>query len=78
MYLTIYPIRNFSEENLGKDVLFQPRKALQYTPMIGGTSSDGSVTDKKNPDYGATISYFIKDAFTSLTAQRIKKENVAA
>ena len=72
------PLRNFSEEKLNKDVLFAPRKALQYTPMIGGTSSDGGASFKrKNPEYGATISYFIKDGFKSLSAQRTKKENSA-
>lgn len=73
------PIRKFSEESLNKEaVLFESRKALQYTPMIGGTSSDGASSFKRNnPKYGATISYYVKDGYKSLTSQRIKKEKSA-
>ena len=72
-------IRKFSEESLNKEaVLFESRKALQYTPMIGGTSSDGASSFKRNnPKYGATISYYVKDGYKSLTSQRIKKEKSA-
>ena len=72
------PLRNFSEEKLNKDVLAEPRKHYN-TPMIGGTSIDGGASFKrKNPAYGSTISYFIKDGFKSLTAQRTKKKMLRA
>ena len=71
------PIRNFSENSLNQEaVLFDPRKALQYTPEIGGTRSDGSASFKReNPKYGTTISYFIKDGYKSLTQKRNELEN---
>ena len=41
------PIRDFTENSLNQEaVLFEPRKALQYTPEIGGTRSDGSASFK--------------------------------
>ena len=73
------PIRNFTENSLNQEaVLFEPRKALQYSPEIGGTRSDGSASFKtENPKYGATISYYIKEGYKSLTQKRIEKENSA-
>ena len=71
------PIRNFTEDSLNQEaVLFEPRKALQYTPEIGGTSSDGSASFKtENPKYGTIISYYIKEGYKTLDQKRIEKEN---
>ena len=73
------PIRNFTEDSLNQEaVLFEPRKALQYTPEIGGTSSDGSASFKtENPKYGTIISYYIKEGYKTLAQKRIEKENSA-
>ena len=48
------PIRDFTENSLNQEaVLFESKKALQYTPEIGGTRSDGSASFKtQNPKYG--------------------------
>jgi hypothetical protein len=45
-------LRNLSERSLKQDgILFQPRTALQYQPLIGGTSSQGaSFFTSKNPE----------------------------
>ena len=73
------PIRNFTEDSLNQEaVLFEPRKALQYTPEIGGTSSDGSASFRtENPKYGTIISYYIKEGYKTLAQKRIEKENSA-
>ena len=73
------PIRNFSKNSLNqKAVLYEPRKALQYTPEIGGTRSGGSASFKtENPKYGTTISYYIKDGYKSLAQKRVENENSA-
>ena len=42
-------------------VSVQPRTALQYKPLEGGTSSQGASFFTSNPEYGALFLYFIKD-----------------
>ena len=69
-------LRDLSEETLSKDgVIFKPRKALQFNQIPGGTSSDGGQTYyAKNPQYGASITYFVKDAPSSMKSVRKKSE----
>ena len=69
-------LRNISKSSLEQDgVLFQPRTALQYQPLIGGTSSQGaSFFTSKNPEYGALIRYFIKDDSPSNKTKRQESE----
>ena len=69
-------LRDLSEETLSKDgVIFKPRKALQFNQIPGGTSSDGGQTYyAKNPQYGASITYFVKDAPSSMKSERKKSE----
>ncbi len=69
-------LRDLSEETLSKDgVIFKPRKALQFNQIPGGTSSDGGQTYyAKNPEYGASITYFVKDAPSSMKSERKKSE----
>ena len=69
-------LRNLSERSLEQDgILFQPRTALQYQPLIGGTSSQGaSFFTSKNPDYGALIRYYIKDDYPSNKTKRKERE----
>ena len=70
------PLRNMTQENLTNDgVIFKPRKALQFNQIYGGTSSDGGQTYyAKNPEYGASITYYVKDAPESMKAKRKKSE----
>ncbi len=69
------PLRNISPNNLSKPVLFKPKKALQYKPIRGGTSSQGgSFFTAKNPDYGAIFTYYLPENFESLKTKRQKSE----
>ena len=70
------PLRDMNEENLSNEgVIFEPRKALQYNQVFGGTSSDGGQTYyASNPQYGANITYYVKDAPESLKSKRKKSE----
>lgn len=68
-------LRNISPNDLDSAKLFKPKKALQYQPITGGTSSQGANYFKaKNPDYGATFSYYLPKDFESKKAIRQKKE----
>ena len=69
-------LRNISESSLKQDgILFQPRTALQYKPLDGGTSSQGaSFFTSKNPEYGALFRYFIKDDNPSNKTKRQERE----
>ena len=56
-------------------VIFEPRKALQFNQVYGGTSSDGGQTYyADNPRYGANITYFVKEAPSSMKSKRAKSE----
>ena len=70
------PLRDMTEENLSSEgVIFEPRKALQYNQVFGGTSSDGGQTYyASNPQYGANITYYVKDAPESMKSKRKKSE----
>ncbi len=69
-------LRNISENSLEQNgILFQPRTALQYQPLVGGTSSQGaSFFTSKNPEYGALLRYFIKDDYPSIKTKRQERE----
>ncbi|MFS4482125.1 VPS10 domain-containing protein [Hyunsoonleella sp. 2307UL5-6] len=69
------PLRNLDSDALSKATLFKPKKALQYKPISGGTSSQGSsFFTSKNPEYGAIFTYYLPDNFLSLKAKRQKLE----
>ncbi|PWH81788.1 glycosyl hydrolase [Algibacter marinivivus] len=69
------PLRNVTPNTLANPTLFKPKKALQYKPISGGTSSQGaSYFTAKNPDYGAIFTYYIPENFESLKAKRKKTE----
>ena len=74
-------LRDLDSELMKKDgYIFKPRKALQYNQIYGGTSSDGGQTYyAKNPEYGANIKFYVKDAPKSLKQKRKKteKENMS-
>lgn len=69
------PLRTANASTLSKPQLYKPRKALQYKPISGGTSSQGaSYFTAKNPDFGATFTYYLPENFQGLKAQRQKRE----
>lgn len=69
------PLRTMNPDGFTKPNLFKPRKALQYKPISGGTSSQGaSYFTAKNPDYGAIFTYYLPDNFKSIKSKRQKSE----
>ena len=70
-------LRKINTETVSKNaMLFEPRKALQYNQIIGGTTSDGmSSYYAKNPRYGANIKYYIKEGESSIRSERIARES---
>lgn len=71
------PLRSINSSTINKAQLFKPRKALQYQPISGGTSSQGaSFFTAENPDYGALFTYYIPENFDSLKSKRQKKEKL--
>ncbi|WP_203257822.1 WD40/YVTN/BNR-like repeat-containing protein [Hyunsoonleella ulvae] len=68
-------LRNLDEKSLATPMLFKPRKALQYKPVRGGTSSQGaSYYTAKNPDYGAVFTYYLPEGFQSGMEKRQRRE----
>ncbi|NNC51074.1 MAG: glycosyl hydrolase [Flaviramulus sp.] len=69
------PLRAMNADAFSKPLLFQPKKALQYKPVSGGTSSQGASFFKaKNPEYGAIFTYYLPEKFENLKAKRKEKE----
>ncbi|GIR95331.1 MAG: hypothetical protein CM15mP98_03010 [Paracoccaceae bacterium] len=70
-------LRKINAETLSKEgFIFEPRRALQYNQVSGGTTSDGmSSYYAKNPRYGANIKYYIKESEASLRSKRIARES---
>ena len=71
------PLRSINPSTINKAQLYKPRKALQYQPINGGTSSQGaSFYTAENPDYGALFTYYIPENFDNLKSKRQKKEKL--
>ena len=70
-------LRKINSETMEKDAfIFEPRKALQYNQVSGGTTSDGmSSYYAKNPRYGANIKYYVKESEATLRSKRIARES---
>ncbi|MSP84265.1 MAG: glycosyl hydrolase [Flavobacteriaceae bacterium] len=69
------PLRAMKKTFLENPMLFKPRKALQYKPISGGTSSQGeSNFTAPNPDFGALFTYYLPENFESLKDKREKQE----
>ncbi len=74
------PLRTLSKENLDKKAhIFPIRRALEYiesNPLgLRGIGSQGkSHYASKNPDFGATFTYYLKETPKSLKDQRKEKE----
>ncbi|WP_445957191.1 VPS10 domain-containing protein [Yeosuana sp.] len=68
-------LREINEASVSKAQLFKPRKALQYEPIRGGTSSQGgSYFTANNPDFGAIFTYYLPESFDSKKSKRQKNE----
>ena len=55
-------LRFLSASSLKNNLVFTPRKALQYNPIRSGSTSQGSNKYyAKNPDYGAILTFYMSD-----------------
>lgn len=69
------PLRNFSKEILDKEGYIYPVKDGKMFVQSEGFDNQGSMYFKaKNPDFGATIYYYVKEVPESLKSIRQKKE----
>ncbi len=68
-------LRFLSSNSLNSDLVFTPRKALQYSPIRSGSSSQGSNTYyAKNPDYGAIFTFYLSDEVLTKKQKRNNRE----
>ena len=68
-------LRFISANSLKDNLVFTPRKALQYNPIRPGSSSQGSNTFyAKNPDYGAIFTFYMSDEILTKKQNRLKVE----
>jgi len=70
------PLRKLNQETLRQEAFLLPiQDALQYVPysLTGRAWGDSHITSL-NPDYGATITYYIKTGATTRKQQRRKTE----
>jgi hypothetical protein len=64
-----------SPESLKNNLVFSPRKALQYNPIRSGSTSQGSNTFyAKNPDYGVIFTFYLNDDLLTKKEKRKKAE----
>jgi photosystem II stability/assembly factor-like uncharacterized protein len=76
-------LRNLSKETLEKEaVLHQPRKAYWYFPKSPlGDNGKAFQGDQyylaENPPFGAEFTYYLKESYTTPSAERKKKEKEA-
>ena len=69
------PIRNFRKEILAAQGYIFPVKDAKMFVQSSGFDNQGSTYFKSpNPDYGATITYYVKDVPKTLKAIRAEKE----
>ena len=68
-------LRFISANSLKDNLVFTPRKALQYNPIRPGSSSQGSNTYyAKNPAYGAIFTFYMSDEILTKKQNRLKVE----
>ncbi|MFL2592471.1 MAG: hypothetical protein ACJ0PK_04215 [Flavobacteriaceae bacterium] len=68
-------LRFISANSLKDNLVFTPRKALQYNPIRPGSSSQGSNTYyAKNPAYGAVFTFYMSDEILTKKQNRLKVE----
>ncbi|MEA3477998.1 MAG: glycosyl hydrolase, partial [Bacteroidota bacterium] len=69
------PLRTISKEILEKDAhIFPIKDALMYVQNRGYYGQGGTYFTSKNPPFGATITYYIKDVPKTLKQERQSKE----
>ncbi|MCK5784265.1 MAG: hypothetical protein KAH06_07445, partial [Desulfobacterales bacterium] len=70
------PLREVSTEKLEKEeaILFPVKDALMYIQQGGRYGTGSTVYHAKNPEFGATFTYYIKEVPKSLKSERLKKE----
>jgi len=69
------PLRNFKKDMLEKEALIFPVKDSKMYVQSNGFENQGSTYFKSpNPDFGATINYFVKDVPKTAKAIRQEKE----
>ncbi|MFK8012203.1 MAG: hypothetical protein AB8B80_09200 [Marinicellaceae bacterium] len=70
------PLRSLSEKALKQEaLLFPSRDALWYIPDSMHTDSSGDFEYRaKNPDFGATFTYYLRDGIKSMKEHREDKE----
>lgn len=70
------PLRSINKEQLKQEaVLFPLREALWYLPETLHTDSHGDFEYRaENPDFGATLTYYLRDGIKSLREQREEAE----
>ena len=68
-------LRFLSANSLKSNLVFTPRKALQYSPIRSGSSSQGSNTYyAKNPEYGAMFTFYLSNEISTNKQSRKKRE----
>ena len=68
-------LRFLSAKSLKTNLVFTPRKALQYSPIRSGSSSQGSNTYyAKNPEYGAMFTFYLSNEILTNKQRRKKRE----
>ena len=69
------PLRNFKKEMLDKEAFIFPVKDSKMYVQSNGFDNQGSMYFKSpNPDFGATITYYVKDVPKTDKAMRQEKE----
>jgi photosystem II stability/assembly factor-like uncharacterized protein len=75
----ISPLREISQETLAeKGVLFPTRPAKWFMPRAVEIDPGASFFTAKNPEFGATFTYYLKEGSSTLKAERMKKERAIA
>ncbi|PLX10606.1 MAG: glycosyl hydrolase [Marinilabiliales bacterium] len=70
------PLRELSAEKLKNEdaILFPVKDALMYVQEGSRYGTGSAIYIAKNPEFGATFTYFIKEVPKSLKSKRLKKE----
>jgi len=70
------PLREVSTEKLEEEeaILFPIKDALMYIQQSSRYGTGSTVYYAKNPEFGATFTYYIKEVPKSLKSERLKKE----
>jgi hypothetical protein len=75
----ISPLREISKETLAKDAdLFPTRPAKWFMPRAVEIDPGASFFTAKNPEFGATFTYYLKDGLTTKKSDRMKSERAIA